>query len=75
MKEDASVPRPFSLAFLQLDSQSVLGEASSALDLMYSILLSADSRINIYLQNPAKLHHGNRVQDVSGTRLVVSNLV
>ena len=37
----ASDPRPFSLARLQLNSQSVLGENSSALDLMNSLVLAS----------------------------------
>ena len=35
-----SVPSPLILARLQLVSQSVSGDASSALDLMYSLLVS-----------------------------------
>lgn len=43
----ASEPRPLVLACFQLDSQSVVGEASSVLDLIYSLWLSASSTMVI----------------------------
>ena len=52
----ASEPRPLSLARFQVNSQSVLGDANSVLELMYCIVWSSISTMVISFSNSTLYH-------------------